>query len=301
MILLFFTILLSAFSFIVISYSFFNKKNDILFILLLFASTIMIIWQHWYTSALSITFLLLSLLFAKRTTYTQLMTFSMFGIILFGLFMFKFFFYYTIENVAFVIFSSLVILCYLTIQGIFEDDLEKFLIISNFIQAFTIFLDLTVADFSGELGNLGLIKVFNYTITGTLLFLTLGILSKDNRRTKITQLRGSNRRNRLISLCAIIAALSLSGLPGLNMFVSEWLLFKNAFLISPVFTIFGIFMALLMFVMYFKIVYVLSVGDSKVKEKSPWLLNGIAVTLALTCLILGLIPNLQYWILSLVR
>jgi formate hydrogenlyase subunit 3/multisubunit Na+/H+ antiporter MnhD subunit len=196
--------------------------------------------------------------------------------------------------------GTLILMCYLTIQGIFEDDLEKYLIISNFIQTLFVFLDLTVASVTGSIASLGTIQIFNYTFAGSLLFITLGILSKDNRRVRITQLRGSNYRNTLITTCASIAALSLAGVPGLNMFVSEWLLFQKAFLISPVITIFGIFLALLLFVMYFKIVYVLSVGDSKIKEKSPTLLNILSVGLAIICIIFGLIPNLQYLILSLV-
>jgi len=52
--------------------------------------------------------------------------------------------------------------------------------------------------------------------------------------------------------------------------------------------------------MYFKLVYVLSVSESKIKERSPWLLNAISIVLVIICLILGLFPKLQYLILSLV-
>jgi formate hydrogenlyase subunit 3/multisubunit Na+/H+ antiporter MnhD subunit len=194
--------------------------------------------------------------------------------------------------------GTLILMCYLAIQGIFEDDLEKYLIISNFIQTLFVFLDLSVASVSGKIMTLGTIQIFNYTFAGSLLFLTIGILSKDNKRVKLTQLRGSNYRNRLITVCASIAALSLAGVPGLNIFVSEWLLFQKAFLISPVITIFGIFLALLLFIMYFKILYVLSVSDSKVRERSPWLLNVISVILAGICIIFGIIPSIQYFILS---
>ncbi len=294
----FFTALLLVFAFTMLAYCYYNKSWDGIFVFLILVSFLFIVRQEWYASALGLSLLLYSLLFAKQTSYTQLVTFSMIGSIVFAYFLFNFFLYNFLEHSTLIIISTLILMCYLTIQGIFEDDLEKYLIISNFIQTLFVFLDLTVASVGGKIMQLGTIQIFNYTFAGSLLFLTIGILSKDNRRTRITQLRGSNYRNSLITVCASIAALSLAGVPGLNMFVSEWLLFQKAFLISPVITIFGIFLALLLFVMYFKVVYVLSVGDSKVKEKSPWLLNGIAVVLTFTCIVLGLFSQLQYWILS---
>jgi len=298
MIIGFFTGLLLIFVLTMFAYCYYNRSWDGIFVLLVLISFLFIMRQEWYVSALSITLLMYSLLFAKKTSYTQLVVFSMIGSIVFAFFLLNFFLYNFMEHYVIVIVSTLFLMCYLTIQGIFEDDLEKYLIISNFIQTLFVFLDLTVASVGGKIMRLGTIQIFNYTFAGTLLFLTIGILSKDNRRIKITQLRGSNYRNPLIALCAIVAALSLAGVPGLNMFISEWLLFQKAFLISPVITIFGIFLALLLFIMYFKLVYVLSVSESKVKERSPWLLNMISVVLAIICLVLGLLPKLQYLILS---
>lgn len=298
MIISFFTGLLLMFAFTMFAYCYYNKSWDGIFVFLILVSFLFLIRQEWYASALSITLLMYSLLFAKRTSYTQLITFSMIGSIVFAFFLLNFFLHNILTHTTFVIISILLLMCYLTIQGIFEDDLEKYLIISNFIQTLFVFLDLTVASVGGKIMRLGTIQIFNYTFAGSLLFLTLGILSKDNRRTKITQLRASNYRNPLITFCAIVAALSLAGVPGLNIFVSEWLLFQKAFLISPVITIFGIFLALLLFVMYFKLVYVLSVSESKIKERSPWLLNTISVVLTVICIVLGLFSGLQYLILS---
>lgn len=301
MIIGFFTALLLIFGFSMLAYCYCNKLWDGIFVLLILLSFLFIIRQEWIASALSISLLLYSLLFAKRTSYTQLATFSMVGSIAFAFFLLNFFLNNQLSHPVAMIIFTLLLMCYLTIQGIFEDDLEKYLIISSFIQTLFVLLDLTVASHrGGSIIALGTIQIFNYTFAGILLFLALGILSKDNRRIKITQLRGSNYRNPLIAACAIVAALSLAGIPGLNMFVSEWLLFQKAFLISPVITIFGIFLALLLFIMYFKLVYALSASESKIKERSPLLLNVISVLLMVICIVLGLLPNLQYFILGLV-
>jgi formate hydrogenlyase subunit 3/multisubunit Na+/H+ antiporter MnhD subunit len=81
------------------------------------------------------------------------------------------------------------------------------------------------------------------------------------------------------------------------MFVSEWFLFIASFAINPIITILGIFIALLLFIMYYKVVYVLLVGEGRQKTipQPITILNGI---LALICIILGLLPQLQLELLS---
>ncbi len=294
----FFTILTLIFSFSIGIYAFFHNKKDLIFLLVLTGSLLTIIRLDWYVSALSLSLLILSILFIKRTSYTQMVTFSMLGSILFSYFLLNFFLYFAVSNLLLIIVCCVVLMCFLAINGIFEDDLEKYLIYSNLIQTLFVLLDLSVARATGKIMKLGTIQIFNYTFAGSLLFLTLGVLSKDNKRKSISKLTGSIYRNKLLSICAIISAVSLAGVPGLNMFVSEWLLFKKSFIISPVITIFGIFLALLLFVMYFKIVYVCMVGKSKVREHSPKVLNWICIGLGIVCLLLGLLPNIQFFILD---
>jgi len=96
----------------------------------------------------------------------------------------------------------------------------------------------------------------------------------------------------------VIAAISLAGLPGLNIFVSEWLLFKASFLISPVITLFGIFVALLLFIMYFKIINVISVGNFGQSNRPMRYMAYVNGILAVVCLIFGLLPQIQFFILE---
>jgi multicomponent Na+:H+ antiporter subunit D len=183
-------------------------------------------------------------------------------------------------------------------MGIFENDLKKYLIYSNLIQLIFVLLDLGVAKLSQKITTLGTIQIFNYTFAGLLLFLTLGILSKDNKLKKISTLQGSYYRDRGNGIFAVIAALSLAGLPGLNLFVSEWFLFTASFIINSIITIFGIFLALLLFIMYFKIVNVLLVGSVEVREPRLRSLTYLNAILAIICLIFGLLPQIQLYILD---
>ncbi|MEM5793362.1 MAG: proton-conducting transporter membrane subunit [Candidatus Aenigmatarchaeota archaeon] len=282
-----------------LAYCYYNRTEDGLFSFLIVISFLFIIRQEWYISALSISLLIYSILFVKRTSYEQMMVFSIVGAIIFGYFLFNFFIYNFVKHTSILLFSAIILMCYLSIKGIFEDDLEKYLIISNFIQVLFMFLYLLATNVQGKLLPLGIIQIFNYTFSGTLLFLTIGVLSKDNRRIKVSQLRGSIYRNPFVTFCAIVALLSLAGLPGLNMFYGRWLLIKDAYLISPVTTALLIFLIVLILVMYFKIIYVLSSGESKVIEKTPFLINLVIILFLLTSIILG-IPTVQEYLLGLI-
>lgn len=296
----FFTVLLLV-SFLTISiYNFFNDKKNLIQILILTLFSLVLVNIDWYYSLVSILFLIFPIIFIKNIPYSQLTAFCMIGSILFAYFLLNFFLNYTISYMLPIAIFSILFMCILSINGLFEDNLKKYLIYSNAIQLMFVLLDLIVAKLSGKISTLGTIQIFNYTFAGLLFFLSIGILSKNNRRKNISKLQASYYRNKFNSIFAIIAAISLAGVPGLNIFVSEWLLFKTSFAISPVITIFGIFIALLLFIMYFKVIYVLIVGESKVKEITPNLLTGINVLLALACIIFGLLPGTQFLILNMV-
>jgi multicomponent Na+:H+ antiporter subunit D len=183
-------------------------------------------------------------------------------------------------------------------MGILESDLKKYLIYSNAIQLTFVILDLGVAKLSQNISTLGVIQIFNYTLAGLLFFITLGILSEDNKKKNISNLYGSYYRDKWNSIFAIIAALSLAGLPGLNIFVSEWFLFEAAFVINPIITILVIFAALLLFVMYFKIANIVLIGADEPFKRSISRLTYVNTILAILCLVFGLLPQLQLYILG---
>lgn len=298
MITIFFMALLLISFFSMSVYSFFHEKKDIIFLLFLTLPLIYIIKSSWYYSAISILFLITPIIFFKRVQFIQLMCFSIFGSILLAYFLLNLFLLYEISTLFPIVILSVFLMCVLAIMGIFENDLKKYLIYSNTIQLTFVLLDLGIAKLSQKITTLGTIQIFNYTFAGLLLFITLGILSKDNKLKKISTLQGSYYRDKLNGVFAVIAALSLAGVPGLNLFVSEWFLFKAAFIINPIITIFGIFVALLLFIMYFKIVNVLLVGNVENKESPIKSLTFLNAIFAIICLIFGLLPQIQLYILD---
>ena len=190
-------------------------------------------------------------------------------------------------------------MCLLSVLGILEKNIKKYLIYSNLIQFMFVVLDLSVAKSTGNIGSLGIIQIFNYTIAGSLLFFTLMILNKD-KAIMFKGIQGNYYKNHLVGVFAIIACMSLAGLPGLNIFVSEWLLFIKAFTIDPSITIIGIFIALLLFIMYFKVIYILISRFHIERIKTTKMLKFYVILLGILCLLFGIFFKLQFNIFDMV-
>jgi len=188
-----------------------------------------------------------------------------------------------------------VLIAIIAAYGIMETNLKKFLIASNAAQILFVALDLSVGHAIGNPGILKTIQIFNYVIAGTLLYFGIGIIARN--KEKVSDLMGSWFVSKQADAFTVIACLSLAGLPGFNIFVSEWALFTKAFTLSPVITLMGIFLAMMLFIMYYKITYYLLVGPGREQKKAP-LKIALAGALAIACLILGIIPQIQYVILG---
>jgi len=295
---LFFAILLLISFFSMSVYSFFYEKKDLIFLFVLTIVLLPLIKLNWVSCLISIIFLITPIIFIKKINYTQLMFFCMSSSILMAYFILNLFLTYETPLIFSVVILSVFLICVLAIMGILESDLKKYLIYSNAIQLTFVILDLGVAKLSQNISTLGVIQIFNYTLAGLLFFITLGILSEDNKKKNISNLYGSYYRDKWNSIFAIIAALSLAGLPGLNIFVSEWFLFEAAFVINPIITILVIFAALLLFVMYFKIANIVLIGADEPFKRSISRLTYVNAILAILCLVFGLLPQLQLYILG---
>ncbi len=285
----FFAILISIIGISTSIFSFFyERKNLFVILILIFFSFISFLF--WYLSIL----ILIAFLFYKKLNLTTFITINMFTAVLFSWFFLNLF---TIDSPFYFLIGllSLLILCSLSIFGIFEKKLKKYLLISNIIQILFVITDLSIVKLFGEFGALSVIQIFNYTFAGLAFFLTVGIFGRG--KTYVYELEGSYFASRWNDIFATIGCLSLAGLPAFNMFVSEWLLFTKSFLITPIITILGVFAALLLFIMYYKVVYFLLIGKTRQKHipKAITIMNGI---LAIICIVLGFFPHIQLEILS---
>ncbi len=241
-------------------------------------------------------FLFLPLLYYKKLPYGLFAGSSMLAAVSFSFLLLHLF-----ESIFFpyklAAFASLMVICLLAVAGVFEKNLRKYLLISNAAQVTFVFLDLSVGMMTGAEIIIKTAQVFHYSIAGLCLFLTIGVFARG--KEYVHELRGFVFYNKWNDAFATIACLSLAGLPGFNIFISEWVLFTTAFKTSPSISLLGVFAALLLFIMYYKIVYVLLVGEGE-KRKVPkpvTFLNGV---LAGSIIILGLVPQITWRLLSMV-
>jgi len=300
MITLLFNILLAIIFIGIILYAFFyNKKHIWKLIVLTLLSIILINFVDWMYSSVAFLILILPAIFYKRLSYSTLTTTSMIGSLLGAFFLLNFYIDKDSKWMIFFGVISVVAICGLGIYGILHNNIIKFFLASNAIQFIFVFLDLSVAELTGKISTLGVIQIFNYVIAGTLLFVAIGALNQENKHKYISQMQGYYYRDPHVAIFACIAAISLAGLPGLNIFVSEWLLFKTSFGINPIITIWGIFAALILFIMYFKIVYVMLSGKKTNKEKAHISLQIYNWVLGLACLVFGILPFTQLYLLGL--
>jgi formate hydrogenlyase subunit 3/multisubunit Na+/H+ antiporter MnhD subunit len=218
----------------------------------------------------------------------------MFAAILLSWFYFNIFIYQNPLS-FFVAIISLILLCSLGIMGIFEKKMRSYLLLSNAIQILFVILDLSIVNLLGEFGPLSTIQIFNYVFAGLVFFLSMGIFGRGKQF--LYELEGSFFASRWNDVFASIACLSLAGLPAFNMFVSEWLLFTKSFTVAPMITVLGVFTALILFIMYYKVIYFLLTGKTR-KKHIPFQITLLNGTLAVICLLLGILPHLQLKILS---
>ena len=272
-------------------FSYYHDPKNLPFVLVLLPVSMAILTQ-WHYAAVFFAMLFATLLVKS---YSRFLTMSMFSAIMLSFFFLKLFINSDIHYLSWVAVISVVGICALAILAIFQDSLRKFLFLSNAAQITFVVLDLAVAKMFGKLGALGTIQIFNYFFAGFALFMAIGVLAFG--KTRISEMEGSYYASKWNDVAATIACLSLAGLPLFNMFVSEWALFTAAFTVVPIVTVLGIFAALLLFIMYYKLVYVLLVGEGN-KICIPAPMTGVNLTLAALCILLGILPHLQFMLLE---
>ncbi|MCK4328155.1 MAG: hypothetical protein KAW41_06870 [Candidatus Diapherotrites archaeon] len=272
-------------------YSYSHDRKNLWFLAVLLSTSLLALTQWEYAAGFFL--LLFASLWVK--SFSRFITASMFSAIMLSFFFLNVFINHDVAFLPAVAVVSVFSLCFLAIIALFEDNLRRFLFYSNSIQIIFVVLDLAVAKMLGKLGALGTIQIFNYFFAGFALFFAIGVLAIG--KTKISELEGSYYTSKWNDIAATIACLSLAGLPAFNMFVSEWALFTASYAVMPIVTILGIFAALLLFVMYYKLVYRLLIGEGA-KVRIPRSITAMNLALAALCIILGVLPTLQFTLLE---
>lgn len=110
-----------------------------------------------------------------------------------------------------------------------QTDIKRLLAYSSISQMGYIFFGLSTAVLYGSGLTGGVLHAMNHALCKGLLFLIAGVIIHRTHTRDINELGGLARKMPLISVAAIVAALSLAGTPPLAGFWSEGLLVKGAF------------------------------------------------------------------------
>ncbi len=133
------------------------------------------------------------------------------------------------ENIAFAIsIWGLITIIYGGLMALNQDDIKRFLAYSSVSQMGYIIFGISSAYYVGVSAS-----VFQYVSHGTgkaLLFMAAGsIIMQTHGIRSISKLGGLSRRLPITAIAAMIGILALIGVPPMNGFQSEWMLFYGAF------------------------------------------------------------------------
>ena len=159
-----------------------------------------------------------------------------------------------------------------------------------------------------------LLHVLNHALFKGLLFQAAGCVLLRTGERNINALGGLSKRMPITSALFLTAAVAICGIPPLNGFVSQWLIYLGAFRGSSLpwagtamLSIIGLVslaliggLALACFVKAHSVVFLgepRSAAGQAAREVGPLLLAPMA-TLALLCVIIGLFPALALWIVA---
>ncbi len=143
----------------------------------------------------------------------------------------------------------------------------------------------------------GLFHMLNHSIYKSCLFLCAGAVEHKTGTVELEKLGGLAKAMPVTFLSCLIAALSISGVPLFNGFVSKWLIYQG--LISGghgwllIFLIAAMFGSALTLASFIKVIYSVFLGrtsdvSKKVKKDVPFTMQLPMLVLALLCLLFGI-------------
>ncbi|MEM2236757.1 MAG: proton-conducting transporter membrane subunit [Candidatus Caldarchaeum sp.] len=119
--------------------------------------------------------------------------------------------------------------------ALMQEDIKRLLAFSSIAHIGYIVFGLSVANVTGVAG--GLFHVLNHALMKALLFLGAGVFIHAAATRNIDHLAGIGKKLPFASTCFAIGALSLAGIPGLNVFWSEFTIVTAALSAGQVYTV----------------------------------------------------------------
>jgi len=186
---------------------------------------------------------------------------------------------------------------YAAFSAISEQNIKKLIGYFDITQVGLILLDFGIGLMLVEIDTIGVIQFMNYAIAMPLLLLSIGWVVSKGKSENISILNGIAKTAPLLGIFIAISALSFAGVPGLNIFISEWITYMLAMQVGNPFVVAIVAVAVIScFIPFFKVFYTTFVGVSKLKIKISLPTKILGIALTILCIILGLLPRLNLMI-----
>jgi len=178
-----------------------------------------------------------------------------------------------------------------------QKDLKRFLAYSSIEQAGIILFAIGIGSSAALTG--GIFQIVNNMVMKTLLFLCVGAIIAATKKRNIDSLGGLATKMPIVTGGFLIGALALSGIPPLNGFISEYLIFQAGFQKGgyyPALSIVLLVLTLPMFAAYIKVFQrtFLTVDERleapQVSHLSIYIIIPIII-LSILCVLMGIFPT----------
>lgn len=179
-------------------------------------------------------------------------------------------------------------------MALVQDDVKRMLAWSSISQIAFVVEGLGLGTYLGVFG--GMFHIINHTLNKALLFLSVGALTYYTGIRSIRELGALKKSMPITAFCFLVGAISISGLPPLNGFVSKFTLFvaaaKAGLLWASIIAILtGLLTTACFGLAVYKIFWVKPAQSNEVREVPASMLACMLV-LAILCIAVGLFPNI---------
>jgi multicomponent Na+:H+ antiporter subunit D len=185
-----------------------------------------------------------------------------------------------------------------------QDDLKRLLAYSSVSQMGYVLAGVGLGTYLGYYG--GLFHLLNHAIFKALLFMSVGAIVYATGARRVSELGGLARRMPITGACFLVGGLAIAGFPPFNGFMSKLTVYlalagSGMWWAVVVAVLTSILTMVALIRPAYRVFWAAPTGDAtrfgKVREV-PLSVWGPMVVLAAACLVLGVIPQLAYGLLS---
>ena len=143
--------------------------------------------------------------------------------------------------------------------------------------------------------NGGLFHVLNHAQYKALLFMTACVIMYKTQTTNLNELGGLAKSLPITTMCFIVGAASISGIPPFNGFASKWLIYTSSAMFNPVITLIAISVSALTLASFLKVFLSAFSGYTVAKcdcvGEAPLIILIPMILLAISCILMGVFPE----------